>query len=310
LLPTGLARAVRRARTELASIRGIVMMSFFDDAMLVGSVTRLLTRQTRMIATQRAMGTDRGSVRRKWVGWSLRHADEILVNSAPVRVAMTQEFGLPAAAIDVIPNLPPALDPVAAVDERVCAIVTELRAQGLLVGVIVANLRPVKGVCDALEALCLEPAKGVPVALAICGDGPSLAELTEFVESRGLASRVRFLGHVDGIASQLSLFDFAVIPSHAEGSANVGFEYAAAGLPFVATAVGGNAALLDESAAGLPVPVRSAPALSAAIARIATDAQLRADLGRAGLRYARTRRSAADVVGEYARLIHTLHGGQ
>ncbi|MEX2352576.1 MAG: glycosyltransferase family 4 protein, partial [Gammaproteobacteria bacterium] len=73
--------------------------------------------------------------------------------------------------------------------------------------------------------------------------------------------------------------DLGVLPSHQEGFSNSLLEMMAAGLPVIATDVGGNGEAIIDNASGLLVPPQDPKALGHAIARIAADPVLRRGLG-------------------------------
>ncbi len=107
-----------------------------------------------------------------------------------------------------------------------------------LVALFLGRLVPEKG-CDLLlDAL---PAG---VTLLVAGEGPERARL----ERRPTRGRVRFLGHQRGVAKGMLLAaaDLLVVPSRRDGAPTVVGEAHAAGLPVLATPVGGLPALVDE----------------------------------------------------------------
>jgi glycosyltransferase involved in cell wall biosynthesis len=307
LLPFGGLRAARAVRAEARRQGARVIMSFFDDAMAVAALVRVCTPGVRFVATQRSLGMEREPSRQVWVGWALRQADQILVNSTPIKEAITGRYGQFAERLLVIENLPPVQAArYGPVPVAVRAAVEELRRTCSTVAVIVAGLRPVKGVQDAVEALAAEPARSAGVGLVVFGDGPLRVDLESQVASLGLGDRVRFAGFRTDVGAALGLFDFALLPSHHEGNANAGLEFAAAGLPLLATRIGGNAWLLDESAAGLGVPPQDPLAMSRAIAELAGDAGRRRELAARARAFSAQRPSEADVVGQYLSVLRRL----
>jgi glycosyltransferase involved in cell wall biosynthesis len=122
--------------------------------------------------------------------------------------------------------------------------------------------------------------------LAVVGDGPLRPEMERAIATRGLGEAVDLLGYV---ANGQPLWD-VYRASHAflhvsltEGHPQVFFEAEAAGLPIVATDVGGVSIALDHGTRGLLVPPRDAPAAIGALERLASDPGLREQLIRAGL---------------------------
>ena len=126
--------------------------------------------------------------------------------------------------------------------------------------------------------------------LVIAGSGDLAAELQARAVSAGVARRAHFLGDVtqDAVARWFSAADVVAIPSVRDDSGNVDglpntvLEAVASGTPVVATPAGGIGTVVKHDDTGLLVPERDAPALGAAIARLAGDPDLRARLGAAG----------------------------
>ena len=127
------------------------------------------------------------------------------------------------------------------------------------------------------------------VHLAIAGDGPLRDPLEKQAHDLGVADRVRFLGWCDDIPALLAGADFLVCPSLHEPLGNVVIEAWSAGLPVIATASDGPAALIEDQVNGLLVPLPDQPgggpaALAAAIERLCRSPELRRELGESGRR--------------------------
>lgn len=127
--------------------------------------------------------------------------------------------------------------------------------------IFIGELRHLKGVADLLEAMALLNKKR-RVTLTITGDGPDRAEFEAKTRALGLDEVVRFTGALPARRA-FALGRLFVMPSHAESFPYVLLEAVAAGLPAVATRVGGIPEIL--AAADL-VPPRDAGALANAIA--------------------------------------------
>jgi len=117
-------------------------------------------------------------------------------------------------------------------------------------------------------------------SLVIVGDGPLEAELKRRAASLGLAPT--FAGRRSDVPVLLAAADVFVLPSTWEGQALILQEALHAGVPIVATRVGGNPDLLGEDAA-LLVPPGDAQALSGAVRSVLADPTLAASLRRAAL---------------------------
>lgn len=132
----------------------------------------------------------------------------------------------------------------------------------VLIGTV-ANLRPVKGLQYLVVAAGLVHRKYPGARFAVVGEGPMLAQLQALAQAEGLSGILDFCDMQEDVAAYLSAFDIAVHSSLAEGFSNAVLEYLAAGLPVVATAVGGNPEALGD--AGVLVPAEDTGALAEAI---------------------------------------------
>jgi len=135
--------------------------------------------------------------------------------------------------------------------------------------------------------------------LWLAGEGPLRARLEAQAQRLGIAERVRFLGWREDTAALLAASDVLVCPSRQEPLGNVVIEAWSAGLPVVAAASAGPAALIRTEETGLLVPVEDAAALAAAIVRLADDASLRRRLVEAGRAAYAAEFSEATVVARY-----------
>lgn len=121
--------------------------------------------------------------------------------------------------------------------------------------------------------------------LSVAGGGPLRLALEHKIEHAGIRDRIDLLGPVSFGPDLLDLYrgaDCFVHVSNTEGSPQVLSEAMAAGLPIVATDVGGVSAALVGGACGLLVPPGNAAAMAAAIRTLASDPSLRRALARRG----------------------------
>jgi succinoglycan biosynthesis protein ExoA len=113
------------------------------------------------------------------------------------------------------------------------------------------------------------------------GDGPLRKELKEMSRGLGLGSEVRFAGFVPDFARLLPGADILVNPSLSEQMPNVVLEAMAAGVPVIATAVGGVPEICDDGTLVL-LPPEDVSAISEAVLRLLSDPAQMATLGSAG----------------------------
>ena len=116
----------------------------------------------------------------------------------------------------------------------------------------------------------------------LAGDGPALPAVAAAVQKDGLSERVELLGARADIAELLARSDVFVLSSSSEGFPVSILEAMAAGLPVVATDVGGVAEAVEDGETGLLVPPADSEALARALERLVSDADLRRRLGAAG----------------------------
>jgi glycosyltransferase involved in cell wall biosynthesis len=142
----------------------------------------------------------------------------------------------------------------------------------------VGRLVPIKRVDVLLQSLRHAVAQGAPVQLAIVGDGELRTELEELSAEMGLQGRVHFLGYRRDLPRIAAAADIAVLSSDNEGTPVALIEAAAAGLPAVATSVGGVPEVVGEDV-GVVVPPRDPQAFGMAVATLAGDRELRRKMG-------------------------------
>jgi glycosyltransferase involved in cell wall biosynthesis len=107
-------------------------------------------------------------------------------------------------------------------------------------------------------------------------------DMTALLRDAGLGARLRLLGHRDDVADLMAAADLFVLPSRFEGLPMSVIEAMLTGLPVIAANVRGPAEQVVPEVTGLLVPPGDAPALAAALQRLAADPALRARMGAAG----------------------------
>jgi glycosyltransferase involved in cell wall biosynthesis len=104
--------------------------------------------------------------------------------------------------------------------------------------------------------------------LLLVGRGSLQSETEALVRELGLGDAVRFLGVREDVPAVMAAADAYVMSSAWEGMPMVLLEAAAAGLPIVATEVGGNREVVVDGESGFLVPPRDEAALAAAMIRL------------------------------------------
>ncbi len=117
--------------------------------------------------------------------------------------------------------------------------------------------------------------------LDLIGDGPREAETRELARSLGIGERVHFLGYQDDPAQRLAGAQVFALSSVSEAFPRSVLEAMRAGLPVVASDVGGLREAVTDGESGILVPRKCREALSSALENLIADAALRQRLGTA-----------------------------
>lgn len=145
-----------------------------------------------------------------------------------------------------------------------------------------AVLEPRKGHDVLLQAIADLCRAHLPVRWIVCGDGSQRTQLEARARDAGVAERVVFTGFSPNVAELLTGADVFVLPSRFEGLGIAVIEAMAAGLPVIASRVGGIPEIVAAGETGLLVPAGEPAALAAAITRIAADREWAQALGSNG----------------------------
>ena len=149
----------------------------------------------------------------------------------------------------------------------------------LVIGTI-ANFYPTKGLPYLIEAAAKLKNKH-NFQVAIIGDGIERAYLESLIVKYGLADKIFLPGQIPEAAKYLKAFDIFVLPSVKEGLPYAMMEAMAAGLPIVATRVGGIPEMIWDGQSGLTVPSKDPETLAATIEKLIDNPELRMALGTA-----------------------------
>lgn len=196
-----------------------------------------------------------------------RRTELFLFESAFGRNAFAAKLGAPAALVRVVHNgvTPEEFEPVVPLPDA-----TDL--------VFIGELRRLKGVDLLLDAVAALGRAGTRVTATIVGDGPDAAAFRARAATLGLEPAVRFHPPT-GARAAFAMGRCVVVPSRAESLPYVVLEAAAAGMPLIATAVGGIPEIFGDEAGRLVAP-GDAAALAAAIRATLADP---GDAGKAAL---------------------------
>ncbi|KZZ58215.1 hypothetical protein A3762_08290 [Oleiphilus sp. HI0125] len=119
---------------------------------------------------------------------------------------------------------------------------------------IVANIRPIKRMQDAVMATANLNQQGLNVRLVIVGGGDP-TELKALAKSLNIQHKVDFAGSQQNASRYIQGFDICMLNSESEGFSNAIIEYMQHGKPVVCSAVGGNPEIIDDGAVGYLYPM-------------------------------------------------------
>lgn len=303
--PLGGALAVLRAALLW---RPSVTHFFLPEAYLVGGLATSLAGGGRRVMSRRSLNAYQAAHPRAARFEARLHGrmDALLGNSAAICRELIAE-GAPRGRVALLRNG----IVIGAPSVRRAAVRESLGiGPDALVIICVANLIPYKGHAELIEAFGrarkqLPP--GTTLVLAGRDEGMAVA-ITAQSEAQAFIDDVRLLGERNDIADLLGASDIFVLASHEEGSPNAVIEAMGAGLATIVTDVGGSPEAVGE--AGVVVPARDAAALTDALVRLGTDADLRARLGAAATERARGEYGLDACVARYVTLYVALGDGR
>lgn len=140
----------------------------------------------------------------------------------------------------------------------------------------VGNLEAKKGHIFLFEACKVLKEKGYKLRLLVVGSGREKKRLESKIDDLRLENEVVLTGRRSDVPELLAASDIFILPSLWEGLPNALLEAMEAGLPVVATRVGGVPELVTDDETGLLVDAEDGKALAEAVERIIRDS----DLGR------------------------------
>lgn len=156
---------------------------------------------------------------------------------------------------------------------------------------------------EAAATICREdPTAGV----VLFGEGVLRPDLERRVAELGLAGRVVLPGFRTDLDTLIGAADVVVLPSYTEGLPNVALEASAAGVPVVATAVGGTPEAVIDGESGFLVPAGDPAAIAAKVGELLRDPVARQKFGAAGREWMKSAFTFDSQAAAYLRLIDTL----
>ena len=286
----GLPRLVRRLR----QLRPAILHTHNPGSQRVGIPARLLSGIPLLVHTKHGRNHPERPVAVAINRWLARYSDQIVaVSEDASRVAVEVER-IPAAKVRVIYNGVELGDPL-----------PPSAWQGWSPRAItIARLDPVKDQVTMLHAVRRVVDECPQFRLDVVGDGPSRGALEKVCGELGLTAHVGFLGYRTDVAPLLRRPQVFLLSSVSEGISLTLLEAMAAGLPVVATDVGGNREVVSDGITGILVPARAPEALARAVLTLVNTLDRVTAMAVAG----RKRAEAHFDLGSTVRRYHELYG--
>lgn len=178
--------------------------------------------------------------------------------------------GIPAQKISVIHNGIP-------LNQEICQVKDD--HSDMLVGTG-CRFSEQKGLFWLLDAIALIKERNSKIRFVIWGDGPQKRRLEQKASELGITDILSFPGYVDDIGQKLLTLDIFMMSSYAEYFSIALLEAMRAGLPIVATQVGGNPEAVRSGVDGLLLPLEDCKAFCDAILELAESPATRCKFGK------------------------------
>jgi glycosyltransferase involved in cell wall biosynthesis len=239
--------------------------------------------------------------------WVMRWSDCTVCVSAAMATKVRQA-GVPASRMVVIRNAIQTANlerPDPAYHDLLRGFFTQAPAH---IVVAAGRLSPEKGFDQLVEACSLLHREHRSIGFVLFGDGPLRQALTEQIAARQLQQTFLLAGFRTDVERFLPYADLAVNSSFTEGLPVVVLEALAAGVPVVATAVGGTPEVIDDGVHGFLVPAGDAAALAHGIWEALSDEKRRQSMGQRGRQRVQAEFTFAIQARQYQELFARLIG--
>ena len=266
-----LARHLRHSRISIAH-----SFDFYSNLTLIPAAR--IARVPVVIGSQRQIGDLLTTLRSRAQLAVLKWCDAVVCNSRAAADGLIQQ-GVPESRITIIRNGLPA----SAFAPTLPALP---RVPGLLrVGMIARMNAAFKNHGIFLRAAARLRSKFSKVQFVVVGDGPLRQQYEREALDLGIHNDVQFLGDRRDIPAVLASIDVSILPTASESLSNVIIESMAAGIPVIASRVGGNPELIAKDR-GILIPPGDEESLVAETERLLRDRSMRAELGRNAKKFA------------------------
>ncbi len=237
--------------------------------------------------------------------WHLKYLDRV-VGVSEGQAVKVRRAGVPDAKVRVIRNSARTEAFVEPVDRAALYRYFSPTLNVSHVVLAAGRLSPEKGFAVFVEAAALVLRESPDAGFVAFGDGSERAALERRVRELGIGDRFRLPGFIRNLDRVLPGADVVALPSYTEGLPNVALEASAAGVPVVATAVGGTPEVVRDGQTGWLVPPGKPVPFAERIQRLLKDRSARQRMGTAGREFMLSHFSFEAQAAAYVELVESL----
>jgi len=211
----------------------------------------------------------------------IRVTDRFVAVSEDIRRRLVRYEGIQSRAIQVIYNGVRESQSLSSEKRDNLRKSFGFKASDIVVGTV-GRLDPIKNIPLLISSL-RRACKTVPnIRGLIVGSGPLASAMTKLVEDLGLQEVITLAGYRQDAREVTACMDVFVLSSLSEGTSMALLEAMSAGVPVVATAVGGNIEIVSDGISGLLVPSGAETEMCDAIVELSTNSERAKAIGKSG----------------------------
>ena len=277
-----------------------ILQVYFRDSQLISALSFPETLGCKLVMARRSLGYHYSSFmfeRNRIIGCLATH---YLVNSLSIKNELVEKEKVSENKIKVIYNpidLSKANNGLSRLIDKVSL---GIDPNNLVIG-IVANIRPVKDYETFFRAARIVKKKIPNVLFLIVGsEDPEYWErIKHLVQETSLNGKCIFLKYINNSYAVIPIFDVGVLTSTSEGLSNSLIEYGVAGIPAVATKVGGNDEVIIDGITGFLAPVACPEIIADKIVDLLKNKNKRLEMGFNAKKYIMAKFDPENIINQY-----------